>query len=337
MQPLALARILGARAGIAPVPHSLGFELTHLCNLACTYCDRHTPSPTEMSREQILGALAQFVELGTRVVSLDGGEPLTHPHVHEIAAFLVQHGVTVHMNTNGILVPKRLATIRLVSRVKISLDGPRTAHDRMRGAGAFDKAMAGIDAAREAGAPVELTCVIGLHNYELVDELLDFVEARGLPIVFQPVRPSLFLDNPRDGSSFVPAAAQVRRAFERVEARKRAGSPVHNRWSSLRHFRRYPEPTPVPCAAGIINVTLGPEGDLHHCGQVSRAHDAPNVVEVGAGTAFDRLLRRGCSECWCARVVEENLAWGGRFDQMLEPAATKAEPIRGERRHLPVV
>lgn len=337
MQLASIARIAGARVGLAPVPLALGFELTHRCNLACGYCDRHTPLPHEMTREQILGALADFCELGTRVVSLDGGEPLVHPDVHEIAAFLVQHGIVVHMNTNGILVPRRLATIRLVSKLKLSVDGPRRAHDAMRGEGAFDKAVRGAEAARDAGVPVELTCVVGTHNADAIDELLDFVERRGFRIVFQPARNSLFLDSDRDGSAFVLDTERLRAAFARVEARKHRSLAVANRWSSLRHFRSFPHDTPIACAAGHINATLDPAGNLYHCGQVRRVPGANSVVRMGARAAFDSLQRSGCGQCWCARVVEENVAWGGRFDRMLPPTGPSAAAPRAPRRHLRVI
>jgi MoaA/NifB/PqqE/SkfB family radical SAM enzyme len=48
-----------ARLGIRSYPISLTFELTWLCNLACLYCDRHTPMRHEMSREEIFSALDQ--------------------------------------------------------------------------------------------------------------------------------------------------------------------------------------------------------------------------------------------------------------------------------------
>ena len=329
--------IAAARVGLKAAPLALGFELTHRCNLACDYCDRHTPLPNEMTREQILRALGELIELGTRLVSLDGGEPLTHPHVHEVAAFLVQHRVTVHMNSNGILVPRRLGTVRLVSKLKISLDGPKQAHDRMRGAGAFEKAVLGAETARAAGVPVELTCVVGTHNADQIDELLDFVEVRGFRIVFQPARNSLFLESERDGRAFVLDGERLAAAFARVEARKRESLAVANRWSSLRHFRSFPDDTPIPCAAGFINATLDPEGNLHHCGQVSRSGPRASVVELGARAAFERLERRGCSQCWCARVVEENVAWGGRFDRMLPPPTPRPSVRPEPRRRLRVV
>jgi len=333
-----IARGIGARTGFAPVPITLAFEITHLCNLDCAYCDRHAPKAREMTREQILTALGQLHELGMRHVSLDGGEPLTHRHVDEVVSFLVQRRVRVYMNSNGILVPKKLAVVRLLSKLKISLDGPRECHDAIRGQGAWQKAVDGALAAREAGTHVELTCVVGKHNVDHVSDLLAFAERTGFSIVFQPARNSLFQGNERDGSAFQLDAADTRRVFRRLEAAKLAGSlAIGNRWSSLRHFREFPDDVSLPCAAGYINATLDPEGFLYHCGQISRADKSANVVELGAAGAFERLTRGGCSQCWCARVVEENYAWGGRVTQMLPPLAAPASTPAPPARRLKVV
>jgi hypothetical protein len=109
----------------------------------------------------------------------------------------------------------------------------------------------------------------------------------------------------------------VHAAFARIEQHKRAGAPVLNGWASLRHFRNFPNDRPLPCAAGWINVTLDPEGNLYHCGQIGRQNTSSNAVRLGAAEAFRRLERKPCSQCWCARVVEENYAWGGQFQMSL--------------------
>ena len=57
---------------------------------------------------------------------------------------------------------------------------------------------------------------------------LDYVDAEGFDIIFQPVRNSLFLDNDRDGSSFQLADAAVEQCFQRIAARKREGSRILN-------------------------------------------------------------------------------------------------------------
>lgn len=318
MKAKAMLRVVGARLGF-PVPLAVGFELTHLCNLSCNYCDRHTPLPNEMSYDQIHRALFELKQHGMQAISLDGGEPLTHRHVGAIVEQLREWGIAVRMNTNGILVPKKLGVVRQLEKVKISLDGPAERHDAMRGKDAFRRAVAGANVARDAGVPVEFTCVVGQHNHEVLDELMDLVEELGFRIIFQPARNSLFLDTQRDGSAYMLENQQIVAAFARVEARKRHSDVVLNGWSSLRHFRSFPDDIELPCAAGHLNVTMDPEGNLFHCGQVSRLNRSNNVVRLGVAECLARLRRRGCTQCWCARVVEENYAWGGQFTRMLPP------------------
>lgn len=337
MQASSIVRLAAARAGVRPVPLSLGFELTHLCNLSCRYCDRHTPLPKEMTRSEILRVLAEFHELGTRHVSLDGGEPLAHKDIDEIVGLLCALGVRVYMNTNGILIPKKLATVKRLAKVKISLDGPPHAHDAMRGTGSFEKAVRGAVAARDAGVSVELTCVVGTHNADHLDALVAWVEHLGLTIVFQPARNSLFLDNGRDGSSFQLDPERLQAAFARLEQLKSNTAAIGNRWSSLRHFRHFPNDKALPCAAGWINATLDPEGYLFHCALVGRSDKRHNVLDLGAREAFARLTRKGCGQCWCARVVEENYAWGGRLDTLVPARARASEPSQRRHRHLPIV
>ncbi len=319
--------VLAARFMGRPTPIYLTFELTHLCNLACYYCDRHTPLPNEMTREQIFAALEEFLELGTRHVSIDGGEPLAHKHIDEIVVWLTDRGITVRMNSNGILVPRKKDTVRRLNMLKISLDGTRENHDSMRGKGAFDRAVQGALCAREWGVEVQFTCVVGCHNVDILDNLIDFAEEQRFVIIFQPARNSLFLDSDRDGSAWQLDDRMLRRAFAKIEERKRRSPAIGNGWGSLRHYRTFPEDTPLPCNAGWIQVALDPEGNLFHCGQVSRSNCSNNVVKLGVRKAFEGLPRKGCSQCWCARTIEGNYKWGIRIDRMLPPLSHTRQEV----------
>lgn len=331
MHPSMIIRGMIARLGIRPYPLSLTYEVTWLCNLACAYCDRHTPMPQELTRDQIFNALEEFHDLGMRHTNLDGGDPLVHPHIDEIVAWLVQRGITVSMHTNGILVPKKIDTVRNLSRVKISLDGPRDPHDAMRGPGSFDRAITGAKAAQAVGIPVEFTCIVGRHNAGTIDSLIEIAADLRIPVVFQPALNSLFLETARDGSAWQLDAQSIRTAFARIEHFKRRSTVVGNEWSSLRHFRNFPEDTAPPCAAGWVMATMDAEGTLFPCGQVNRGDRSNNVVRLGVARAFAGLSRKGCSQCWCARLVEGNYDWGMRIDRMLPPLIMP-QPSSGESR-----
>lgn len=327
MQPVQLrfvARALGVRLGARPVPLSVAFEITHRCNLACSYCDRHEPRAQEMPRECVLKTLDELFDMGMRTLSLDGGEPLTCSFIDEVVSRMLDLGVRVNMNSNGLLVPRKLSIVRKLSKLKVSLDGPRDVHDSVRGTGAYTRAIRGIVAARGERVPVELTCVVGRHNAHAVDALIELARQLGLRVVFQPERAGLFNEQKAPiGSS------EIERAFRRIEAHKRTGCVVANRWSSLRHFRSFPRDTPLPCAAGRINVTLDPYGKLFACGQMPREGAGESVLVAGVRAAFEKLPAVSCAQCWCARVVEENLAWGGRFDRFLPAPEPEREPSVG--------
>jgi MoaA/NifB/PqqE/SkfB family radical SAM enzyme len=309
-----LAGIVRAKLLRNPSPLAVGFEITHRCNLRCAYCDRNTRQKREMSLAEILAALGGLHRLGMRAVSLDGGEPLVHEHVDTVIDWLAERGVLLRINTNGVLIERHREAIRHMAKVKISLDGPEAVHDAARGRGSFYRAVRGAMAARDLGCTVELTCVVGPHNVDDLEELLDIAHELAMPVVFQPLRESLVRCAPpvtRDSDE------RVRHAFRRLEDLKRADAPVGNRWSSLKHFCGWPRDTPLPCAAGWINATLDPCGNLFACAQTDRTGVENSVIALGAREAFRRVSRAGCRQCWCARVVEENYAWGGRADMFV--------------------
>jgi len=149
--------------------------------------------------------------------------------------------------------------------------------------------------------------------------LLEIAEGLNIPVVFQPALNSLFLETERDGSAWQLDVTSMRATFARLERLKRRRRGVGNGWSSLRHFRQFPDETRPPCAAGWVTATMDPEGVLFSCGQLNRRDRSNSVVRLGAATAFANLSRNGCGQCWCARLVEENYAWGMRIDRMLPP------------------
>lgn len=341
MRAKGLLSVAKARLFATPVPVAVGYELTHLCNLHCAYCDRHRPLAREMILDQILIALDGLKRLGMCEISLDGGEALAHRDIEAISEWLDCNGIVTRLNTNGILVPRRVNVVKRCAKVKISLDGPESVHDAARGAGAYHRAINGALVTRELGVPVEFTCVLGRHNAHAVDALMDIANRLEIGVVFQPARDSLFTDAGVEKSRYRLTTLELRRALLQVEHHKRIGSNVANHWSSLRHFRSFPKDKNLPCAAGWINLTMDPEGTLYHCGQTSRADRSCNVVELGVQAAFDRLTRAGCAQCWCARVVEENYAWGGRLDRFLplsDAPTVPPPPIEpaAQKRRLPI-
>ncbi len=127
-----------------------------LCNLTCTHCFVSCgPGETRhamMSREEVRSRVAEALPLGVKEFYFTGGEPFLHPGMLDILADTLAYGPCTVL-TNGTLFTERrveaLVDLTRASRyaleIRVSLDGERAeSHDAFRGAGSFERAIAGI-------------------------------------------------------------------------------------------------------------------------------------------------------------------------------------------------
>ncbi len=147
-------------------PQTLWFNTGTLCNIECVNCYIES-SPTNDALVYITAAevsdyLDQLVERnwGVREIAFTGGEPFMNPEMIEIMQVSLDAGYSVLVLTNAMLPMMRKRVLdglldlntafpgKLTLRV--SLDHHRAAeHNRMRGNGAFEKTLIGMDWLRD--------------------------------------------------------------------------------------------------------------------------------------------------------------------------------------------
>ena len=191
----------------------LWIQVNDFCNLSCGHClvssgpERQQGLPTE----RIADAIDQAVALGAERLFFTGGEPLARPDILDLAERVVTtHGRELVILTNGTLFKgdrlKPLAQLAATPaappapsqvegsqversdgasrgglRIQISLDGPNPEiNDPIRGAGTFDRIVAGLDAALEAGLRPTLTVTILGHNLGSLDEIVRLAASHGV-------------------------------------------------------------------------------------------------------------------------------------------------------------
>ncbi|MEV6905951.1 radical SAM protein [Amycolatopsis sp. NPDC051071] len=145
----------------AGVPISVCWSPLVRCNLACPYCldDKSVLELGRAERSRIANLLAESAVLG---VDISGGEPLLLRDLPELIDVLVAGDCAVSVTTNGTHLARRTEALATrVDAVRVSLDGPDAErHDRWRGAGSFDYAIAGIRAAIAQGIPTQIQTVL---------------------------------------------------------------------------------------------------------------------------------------------------------------------------------
>jgi cyclic pyranopterin phosphate synthase len=132
-----------------------------------------------MTPEEMEEAVQVAVKLGVRKVRITGGEPLVRGGIVDICRRVgaIPGLEELTLTTNGVLLPRYAQDLRQagVQRLNISLDTlrPERYHAITR-LGTLEDALAGLEAAREAGfPPVKINCVLmgGIND----DEISDFV------------------------------------------------------------------------------------------------------------------------------------------------------------------
>lgn len=176
-------------AAAALEPRTARVSLTDRCDLACIYC---RPSRNDgyfekrLSDDAWKSMVLGLVRAGVRRVRITGGEPLLHPRVLELTAFVASLGVEdLALTTNATRLedlagPLRVAGLR---RLTVSLDSlvPERFWRITRG-GRLDRVLAGIEAARAAGFDEVKTNTVVLRdeNDDELASIVDWAWARGI-------------------------------------------------------------------------------------------------------------------------------------------------------------
>jgi cyclic pyranopterin phosphate synthase len=171
----------------------LRISVTDKCNLRCTYCLPEEGVPLGrhgdfLRLEEMARVVQAGVGLGLTKVRLTGGEPLVKRGIVELVRLLCAVPGLGHlaMTTNGTLLeplarPLRQAGLDSLNISLDSLDAGRYREITRRGE--LADALAGIEAAREAGFPIKINMVVLEDTREEeVRGLAAFCRERGLTL-----------------------------------------------------------------------------------------------------------------------------------------------------------
>ncbi len=172
------------------LPHTLrmvAWEVTRRCNLSCVHCrasSKYGPYEGELDTAQCRKLIDDIAAFSSPVIILTGGEPYFREDIFEIASYGTRKGIRMVLATNGTLVTGEIARKTIdagVQRVSISIDGPDAeSHDAFRGVpGAFERAMAGIDAFTRAGMEFQINTTITRLNLHRMEEIFDLAVGLG--------------------------------------------------------------------------------------------------------------------------------------------------------------
>ncbi len=157
----------------APEPslRYLELQITDACNLHCRHCYLDKAERSELSPKQVHAILKEFQDMQGLRVMITGGEPLLHSKFSEINEMLPDFFLRKVLFTNGMLLKKESINTLKIDEIQVSIDGLEVAHDHIRGAGTYQRAMETVKLALDAGFDVSISTMVHRGNLSDFDSM----------------------------------------------------------------------------------------------------------------------------------------------------------------------
>jgi Y-X(10)_GDL-associated radical SAM protein len=177
-------RFLSAEDRTAYTPVYAVWELTLACDLKCQHCGSRAGKrrPDELSTEECLDLVRQMARLGTREVTLIGGEAYLRRDWLDIIREVRAQGMNCTLQSGGLHLNEdriRKAKEAGLQGAGVSIDGLPELHDRLRGVkGSFDAALSALRLCKQYGLQTSVNTQITSLVIPQLRELMQlFIDA----------------------------------------------------------------------------------------------------------------------------------------------------------------
>jgi MoaA/NifB/PqqE/SkfB family radical SAM enzyme len=247
--------------------------VTRYCNLDCGYCNEFDKVSKPVPTAELMRRIDKLAELKTVVLTMTGGEPLTHPDLPALVAHARSRGLVVSSITNGFLLTRewieKLNEAGLQG-LQISIDGIKPDEVSIKTL----KSLRGkLDLLAEyAEFPVNINSVMGISE----ERTADAIEIRDLAIKLG-FSHTVGVVHEGDGT-LIPLSETQRDVYGRVI---REGGIAHK--FNYRLFQRNLTeglPNDWKCRAGSRYLYICEFGLVHYCSQ-RRGEPGIPLLEYG--------------------------------------------------------
>lgn len=156
---------------------TLILHTTYECNLRCKHCyiNAGVKRPDELDFKELSRIVREFGEMGGLGVDLSGGEALLKEGIEEVIQTARNQRLRTVVLSNAVDLSseqlKRIASF--IDGIAVGLDGLYESNDEIRGIGAFDRTINGLEKIAETGIELSLTTLI---TPESIPQLINFPE-----------------------------------------------------------------------------------------------------------------------------------------------------------------
>jgi len=229
------------------------------CNLSCAYCNEYDKVSEPVPLEEMYRRVDALGRLGTAMIGISGGEPLTHPQLDEILVRMRRTGAIAGMITNGYLLNvERIERLNRagLDHMQISIDNVEPDEISKKSLKVLDKKLQML--AEHAEFHVNINSVVGGGFKNPEDALV--IGRRALALGFESTIGII-----HDGSGQLkPLQPEEARVYFEMTNRKKTNYAQFDKFQAAIAEGR---PNDWRCRAGARYLYICEDGLVHYCSQ----------------------------------------------------------------------
>lgn len=312
-------------------PIIVALTVNNACNLKCSYCfgDYYKrSSKNDFITEEIINICDELYSLGTRALTVHGGETLLRKDIGFLIDYMKTKGFYVNLITNGLLLSKKINDIRNVDSLCISLDGNEQGNDLNRGKGTQKKILEAIKLAKREGFRLRVQATITKHTADDIEYLAKLAKDIGFELEFS----LLYLPVAKE-SNLSMDPHQVKFVLEEIVKYKKMDYPIFTSFRALENAINWPFPyekskanydelpadfKKIDCYYGKTKMIIDADGKVYPCFPMIDDFEALNIKEVGVKKAFQHVRDANpCVACCHLTNNDHNLLLGLSVNQII--------------------
>ncbi len=293
-----------------PSPSFITWSLSNKCNLKCSYCAiaNELRPCEELSRSDLLKLQDFWINLGTRFISITGGEPLLSDNIDVFIDNASKKGVLLSINTNGIFASDYIDLLKKCNEVNISLDGPKNLNSFRNLDYEYENILKSIMALRDV-VKLKISVTINKENSKHLEEIVKWGMELKTPLRFQPVYE---FEGCTNSKSYLLSDNETLAAINdliRLKSQKKYRKYIANSISDFYFWKEQFSNKIVPnCHGGLLFLRVEPDGSLKICGRQDVTIPFNDVFKYSWKEISEKLAsgKKECRICTASSVARLN-------------------------------
>jgi MoaA/NifB/PqqE/SkfB family radical SAM enzyme len=257
------------------------------CNLSCAYCNEYDKVSEPVPLDEMYRRIDHLGKLGTSIITISGGEPLTHPGLDDVIRRMRKTGALAGMITNGYLLnQERIERLNRagLDHMQISIDNLDPDDVSKKSLKVLDKKLQML--AEFAEFHVNINSVVGGGIKDPNDALV--IGKRAIELGFTSTI-GIIHDGDGQLKPLKPNEATVYFEMRRMKKRN------YSRFNQFQEAIAQGRPNDWRCRAGSRYLYICEDGLVHYCSQQRGFPGVPIAEYTTADVKREFVTAKSCA------------------------------------------